>query len=62
MNLGFSGPIFDRDVVVVKVRIDAGHNCGVLHRARELNELREIDGGILKCLILWATHVRLVLS
>jgi hypothetical protein len=46
MNLGLSGPIESRRAEVVKVRDTVGIVCGSLHLVRELNELRDIDGGI----------------
>lgn len=53
MNLGLSGPILDRDEVVVKGRTDAVHICEELYFAKELSELRDTDGGILKCWMSW---------
>jgi hypothetical protein len=46
MNLGDSGPIFAKDEEVLNDREQseiAGHDC---LRARQLNELRDIGGGI----------------
>ena len=45
MNFGFSGPIAEREVVDVKVRIGI-EVFEHLHRAKELNELLGSDGGI----------------
>jgi hypothetical protein len=50
MNLGDSGPTFERGGDVVNARVyreGAWHDCS---RAKELNELRDIDGGMVQCL------------
>lgn len=46
MNLGFSGPIEEREGVVVKDRIGIEVDDG-RHRDRELNELLLSEGGML---------------
>lgn len=46
MNLGDSGPIAVRGVEVLKFRIADEDEVHFLHPASELNELRDIDGGM----------------
>lgn len=46
MNLGDSGPILRREGEVVKERLCGGIGAHGLARSRELNEPRDMEGGM----------------